>query len=67
MDPLNASPGVLLLDMQVESNKCERELNRFRSFISLLCRERVYRMLMNERRIAKRDRVIAKFIEGVLL
>ena len=66
MDPLNLFPRELLLDMQVEADKRERKLNRLSLFIRPLCCERVNRMLMNERRITTRHRVIAEFIEGVL-
>jgi hypothetical protein len=59
---LNLLPGDLLLAMQVKTGKGERQGNRLGAFIRPLRRERIDYMLMDERRVATRQRVAAQLI-----
>jgi len=64
---LNLLSGKLLFDLQIQTDECKGYRDRLSSLIRVLSCERIHDVLMNERRIASRQRVAAQFVIGILL
>ena len=65
MRSLHAAAGPVVLDVQVHASQPERDRDRLGRLVGLLHRPRVDDVLMDERRIAVRERVAAQLVVGV--
>lgn len=63
---LDVFPRKLLFDVQVQTDERERQLHRFGALIRILRGKGIDYMLMDERWIAMRERIIAQFVVGIL-
>src|SRR5215510_6966146 len=66
MGQLHLFPGVVLFQIQAESNQAESNCNRFRILIRGLHCESIDDVLMNKRRIGMSECVITKLVEFFL-
>lgn len=67
MNQLDLSARMPLLDVQVEADERERDRDRLRAVVSRLRRIGIDDVLMDERRIAARQRVGAQLFIGFTL
>jgi hypothetical protein len=67
VDALDLTPRQSFFDVQVKSDERERDPERLRAFISVLRRERIDHVLMDECRVAMRERIALQLIVRVLL
>jgi hypothetical protein len=64
---LDLLSGKLFFDLQIQPDECKGYRDRLSTLIGVLSRECIHHMLMNERRIAPRQRVAAQLVIGILL